>query len=277
MRRLRDRLAWWRPELMLEAFVAGNLGFLAVDVYVAHSYNEFADAAEWVPFYASITAPILLGVAWILGGGLRRSWRQTPAYLVGIASIIVGIAGLVLHLESQFFEARTLKSLVYAAPFAAPLAYVGLGLLVLLNREQPAATYRHAQWVLLLAAGGYAGNFVLALADHAQNGFFRWTEWLAVGAGAFGMAFLLLSAVRPDRRAIRRATLVVLAGAALVGFAGALLHGRAVLAGTMPSLWENAVYGAPPFAPLLFVDLALLGGIGLWEASRCERRGRAAD
>ena len=33
---------------------------------------------------------------------------------------------MLLHLDSQFFEARTIRSLTYAAPFAAPLAYTEL-------------------------------------------------------------------------------------------------------------------------------------------------------
>jgi hypothetical protein len=41
---------------------------------------------------------------------------------------------VILHLDSQFFYERTLRSLTYAAPFAAPLAYAGLGLLLIANR-----------------------------------------------------------------------------------------------------------------------------------------------
>ena len=53
---------------------------------------------------------------------------------VGWGSIVVGIAGALLHLDSAFFEEQTLKNLVYTAPFAAPLAYTGLGFLLLLDR-----------------------------------------------------------------------------------------------------------------------------------------------
>ena len=50
-------------------------------------------------------------------------------YVVGWSSIAMGAAGVVYHLDSQFFYQRTIKSLTYAAPFVAPLAYVGLGCL----------------------------------------------------------------------------------------------------------------------------------------------------
>jgi hypothetical protein len=263
--RLLSRL---RPVWVLEAFIAGNLGFLALDVYVAHSYNEFAEPTEWVPVVASLVAPLFLAATWFGARPPHRHASQWPAYLVGAAAIVVGVLGMVLHLESHFFRERTLASLVYAAPFVAPLAYVGLGLLALMNREVRSESWRWAQWVLLLAAGGYAGNFALALADHAQNGFFRPSEWLAVAAGAFGTTFLVAAVVRPENRALRRSTAVVLAVCGAIGLLGAVLHGLAVASGSMPTLWENVVYGAPPFAPLLFVDLSLLGAIGLWGAGR---------
>lgn len=266
--RTERRLAKLRPVWVLEAFVAGNLGFLALDVYVAHSYNEFAEPTEWIPVIASLVAPVLLAATWFGGGAPSRRPSQWPAYLVGVAAIVVGVLGMVLHLESHFFRERTLASLVYAAPFVAPLAYVGLGLLTLMNREVRQESWRWAQWVLLLAAGGYAGNFGLALADHAQNGFFRASEWLAVAAGAFGTTFLLAAVVRPENRTLRRGTALVLLLCGAVGLAGAVLHVQAVASGSMPTLWENVVYGAPPFAPLLFVDLSLLGAIGLWGAAR---------
>src|SRR4051812_46036121 len=60
--------------------------------------------------------------------------------LVGWAAIVVGLAGVVLHLDSSFFEERTIRGLTYAAPFAAPLAYTGLGLLLLVNRLVEADT-----------------------------------------------------------------------------------------------------------------------------------------
>ena len=35
-------------------------GFLALDIYIAHSVNNFADPLEWVPFVFSVVAtPVL--------------------------------------------------------------------------------------------------------------------------------------------------------------------------------------------------------------------------
>ena len=54
--------------------------------------------------------------------------------MVGGSAILIGLTGVVLHLDSSFFYERTIRSLTYSAPFAAPLAYTGLGFLLVLNR-----------------------------------------------------------------------------------------------------------------------------------------------
>ena len=63
---------------------------------------------------------------------LRLRGRGEPfvrhaGLVVGYASIAVGLAGVAYHLNSQFFSQWTIRSLVYTAPFAAPVAYAGLG------------------------------------------------------------------------------------------------------------------------------------------------------
>ena len=68
---------------------------------------------------------------------------------------------MILHLDSPFFYERTLKSLTYSAPFAAPLAYTGLGFLLVMNRMVDSESMEWAQWVLLFTLGGFVGNFVL--------------------------------------------------------------------------------------------------------------------
>jgi hypothetical protein len=37
---------WRRPDFWVEVFAVVNLAFLAVDIYLAHSVNRFAHAAE---------------------------------------------------------------------------------------------------------------------------------------------------------------------------------------------------------------------------------------
>src|ERR1051325_5910326 len=152
------------PQLWIEAFVVFNLACLALDIYLAHSTNEFRRQSEYIPLYFSLAAPIILLVGLLARErfGYAAVWRDL-GYLVGWCAIVIGITGVVLHLDSRFFYERTVKSLTYAAPFAAPLAYTGVGLLLLLNRMVAADSVAWAYWLLLLALGGFAGNFIFSL------------------------------------------------------------------------------------------------------------------
>lgn len=271
----RERLAervpeWWRAmardqRFVVEAFVIFNLACLSFDIYLAHSTNAFRRGSEYIPLYFSLVAPLAL----VLGLVAARRWNHTAVWrdlghLIGWCSILVGLAGVVLHLDSRFFYERTIESLTYAAPFAAPLAYTGLGLLLIMNRMVDATSEVWAKWVLLLTAGGFAGNFVFSLTDHAVNGFFRPIEWVPVIASAFAIGFLVVPFFVAISRPYIRVAAVVLAAEAGVGVLGFLLHISADLGGPSPSAFQNVVHGAPPLAPFLFPNLALLGFIGLW-------------
>ena len=171
---------------------------------------------------------------------------------------------MVLHLDSRFFYERTLKSLVYAAPFAAPLAYTGLGLLLIMNRMVDRRSAEWPRWVLLLALGGVVGNFVFSLTDHAQNGFYHWTEWIPVASSAFAVGFLTTVYLTPVTRRFLGLCAIALGVQVAVGVLGFVLHTRANLHGPSPDQFDNFVFGAPALAPLLFPNLSLLCGIGLW-------------
>lgn len=258
--RLLSRLQATSPGVRVEAFLVANFGFLAVDIGLAHAQNAFARREEWVPIGFSVLATALL-LPGLVSERLRARGRALSLAVGGLA-VLVGVAGMILHLESTFFERQTLRALVYTAPFVAPLSYVGLGLLLLLNRLEPWGSPEWRRWVVFLALGGFVGNLGLTLLDHAQNGFFHGAEWLAVGAAAFGTSFLFTCVLRPDDRVLARACLIVLAVAAAVGVLGAVLHVAANV--EAPGSWtDRFLYGAPPFAPLLLADLAVLGALGL--------------
>ena len=248
---------------LLEGFVVANFAFLVLDIYVAHSVNDFRHRAEWVPFFFSIAATLLLAPALPRAGrAARGSYARRVGLLIGFGAVVLGIAGVAYHLESQFFSQWTIRSLVYTAPFAAPLAYAGLGFLLLVNRMVPEETGEWDWWVLFFALGGFLGVFVLALCDHAQNGFFHPSEWWPVAAGALAAGFLA-TALADRGAAFAKICLGVLGLQAVIGLVGFYLHVAADVNGLSASLYENFVHGAPVFAPLLFVDLAVLAAIGL--------------
>ncbi len=251
--------------LWLELFALVNLAGLAPDIFLAHSTNAFDEWSEYVPLVFSLVAPVLLLIA-IVALQLRGPnwfWRWFGG-IVGWASIGIGIVGLILHLESRFFEERTLASLVYAAPFAAPLSYAGIGLLLVMNRMVDHQSREWPRWVLRLALIGFVGNFVFSVTDHAQNGFYHWTEWIPVASSALAIGFVTaLLAVDVKRSYVVTCTLVLLLQGA-VGLLGFYYHFSADLRGPSPTLFENVVFGAPVMAPLLFPNLMLLALLGLY-------------
>ena len=208
------------PGRCAEWFVAANIAFLGVDIALAHTENAFRRPAEWAPLGFSALATLLL-VPMIIGRS-GRLWRAIECG-VAAAAILVGVAGMVFHLQSGFFLQQTLHDLVYSAPFMAPLAYVGVGLLLLLLRMEPAGSPIVAWWLVLLALGGFVGNLGLSLLDHAQNGFFHWTEWIPVIAAAFASSFLFMVLIRPTAPLLS-VTWPVLALEVIVGLVGFVLH-----------------------------------------------------
>jgi hypothetical protein len=261
-----SRLRWAHdPQLWVELFVTANLGILAADIYIAHSVNHFQKAPEYIPLYFSIGAPAILALMiasrWI--GHIEAPWRDV-GYAVGWLSVLLGLGGVLYHLESRFFLDRTLKSLTYAAPFAAPLAYTGLGFLLLMNRMVAARSADWARWVIFLALGGFFGNFVLSLTDHASNGFFARTEWIPVISSALATGFLIVPLLLPVTRRYLDLCLLVMFVQGLVGLLGFWFHMRANLIEPGHDLFDKLVNGAPPMAPLLFPNLVGLAMIGIW-------------
>jgi hypothetical protein len=256
---------WWmRPQIWVEAFATLNVGFLTFDIYLAHSVNQFRNQAEYIPLIFSATAPIFLIVALVARFRWLAVWKDL-GYLVGWLSVLVGLTGVILHLQSHFFYEHTLRSLTYSAPFAAPLAYTGLGFLLIMNRMVDSETIEWAQWVLLLTLGGFIGNFIFSLADHAGNGFFNPLEWVPVVASAIAVGFLAVPLImRVSRQYIDlcAALLLLEAGVGLWGF---ILHALGNLRGPSVHAFDNFIYGAPPMAPLLFPNLMVLGIIALWQ------------
>jgi len=260
---------WNDPQLWVEAFAILNIGFLTFDIFLAHSVNQFRNPAEYIPLFFSASAPVVLLIALYFRKRRPMVWKVL-GQIVGWAAIVVGLTGVVLHLESHFFYERTIRSLTYSAPFAAPLAYTGLGFLLVMNRMVDSELVEWAQWVLLMTLGGFIGNFVFSLADHAANGFYFSLEWVPVVASAVAVGFLAVPLLTRVSRVFIDACAAVLLLEAAVGLWGFFLHTSANLQGPSIHGFDNFVYGAPPMAPLLFPNLMVLGIIALWQLRNSE-------
>jgi hypothetical protein len=258
------RADWRRDhQLWIEAFVLFNFAGLVADIFLAHSQNRFRHRAEYLPLIFSIAATATLTVVVPLRQRWPAVWRDV-GYLVGWAAIVIGLAGVILHLDSRFFYERTIKSLTYAAPFAAPLAYTGLGFLMVVNRQVDSETAEWPQWMLLFALGGFIGNFVFSLTDHATNGFFNPLEWVPVVSSAFAIGCLVVPFVAAVDARYLLFCAVVLMIQALVGVVGFGLHATAITRQPGATWFERILSGAPPMAPLLFPNLVILALISLW-------------
>jgi hypothetical protein len=255
----------WRRDhqLWVELFVLFNFAGLVADIFLAHSQNRFRRASEYVPLYFSIAATATLSAIVPLRRRAPEVWRDV-GHLLGWLAVLVGLAGVVLHLDSGFFYDRTIRSLTYAAPFAAPLAYAGLGLLLIANRLVDPRSREWPMWILLLALGGFIGNFVFSLTDHAQNAFFNPVEWVPVVTSACAIGVLVAPFIVDVTVPYLRLCAAVLAVQALVGVLGFGLHLASVVRQPAAGWFDKILSGAPPMAPLLFPNLVLLAGIGLW-------------
>jgi hypothetical protein len=254
--------------MWVELFALFNLAGLTPDIFLAHSTNFFKHRTEYIPFVFSVASPVLmLPAVMLLARGQLRPWRIL-GYAVGWGSVLIGVVGLLLHLESQFFQLWTLASLVYAAPFAAPLAYTGIGLLLIMNRMVDADSMEWPLWVIFLALGGFVGNFVFSVTDHAQNGFYHHSEWIPVCSSALAVGFMIVPLIMRVSRAFLCVCALLMLFQAAVGLVGFGLHLRADIHGVGPTLFDRIVYGAPVFAPMLFPDLVMLACIGLWALSQ---------
>ena len=84
---------------------------------------------------------------------------------------------------------------------------------------------------------------------------------------------LVVALYRPGDGHYMRFVLVVLGCQIVVGVVGFAFHFTANVGG--PSgWWENFLYGAPIFTPLLFPNLAILAALGVWTLARREKTAR---
>ncbi|HDR06402.1 MAG TPA: hypothetical protein ENN88_02090 [Candidatus Coatesbacteria bacterium] len=254
------RLVRWaerHKERLLLAFVGVNLLGYAADCTLAHWSTGFY---HW-GMLVSLLWPLAAGVPVILF--VFRTPGRLGRVLLHIAaagSLLVGVAGFLWHLAGQFLIVPRLESLVYSAPLLGPAVLAALGLLLFLYLRPPkGGLYRP---LLLLAAASFLGLALMSLQDHAQNGFFHWSEWSPVIVGLFAAAVYAVAFFRgPGGRVLRLACAWAVL---LIGLAGTYFHVAAFLRHAAP-LIERFALLAPPFAPILLCDAALFALLAdLW-------------
>lgn len=245
---------------------------MALDVFIAHSYNSFALWEEWIPIPISlISGFFVLAYAFTEEPGAvrRKAFFCIQAVLLGL-----GLAGFYFHAHGAAFHAFTLKSMVYAAPMAAPLSFAGNALVALAGVGMLAFTgINRRRLFFLLTGAGCFGNFALCILDHARNGFFVPIEWASVAVSLFGAIVLIWAGIlhhklsRPETIAIAIALFLQIA----TGLIGFFFHAASLQDSLMTAWSDKIFFSAPIFAPLLFCDVAVLGIVALLMDSETDK------
>ena len=241
------------PKQLIFLIVGGNFLFMALDVAIAHSYNKFALLQEWIPlFYSILSGMYVIYYSFLVDSNYIQ---QTLFRLLLFIGLGIGIIGMYWHWHGATLQEFSLKSLVYAAPLVAPLAYAGNAIVAMVSDS---VWLYKKRVLLLLVSGGFWGNFFLSILDHARNGFFYSKEWAGVFIAALGgIAFLWGSLKRTLSKEDQKILLMVSILEFLTGIAGFIFHLCSF--DQTVSLIDNLLFGVPLFAPLLFSDIAILG------------------
>jgi hypothetical protein len=188
-----------KKKVLLELFLICNLFFLTFDILIAHAMNKFSHLAEYIPLHFSLFSSVLLFTLFVFKNKYENMSLKISIF-IGYISILIGMLGLYYHLDSHLLREFTLKNMVYTAPLVAPLSYTGIGIVLVINSLYDSKNEEWYKTILFCAWTGFLGNFILSVADHAQNGFFHLTEWIPVIASAISVGvFFPLFIYRPTK------------------------------------------------------------------------------
>lgn len=238
-----------------------GLNFLltGIDVLIAHSQNNFF-RWELIPLIFSPLAvlAILAQLVFQHNAVVKRAF-QTVMWL----GVIVGIVGTFFHLAGNATSSReSLYSLLIAgSPIAAPIAFAGISSYALAS-EHYRGTARRSK-LLVLVGLGFLGAVIAAFLDHARLGFEPGYTLIPLVTGtlaALSCFYLAYGQANPRETHI---CLSILALNLLAGLLGSGFHLLGDLAGTQTIIWARLLYRNPLLAPLLFCNLAFLGGLSL--------------
>ncbi|MCG3180388.1 MAG: hypothetical protein BIFFINMI_02748 [Phycisphaerae bacterium] len=271
------------PQRIVLLFVAFNFGFLALEVFLSHGWSRryFMVGYEWIPVLAS---PLGALTALWLALRPRHGSSALSLHLAAMGLMLaVGIVGFAMHMAAAIGLGGhlTWDGVVYAAPLLAPLAFAGVALvgIVAAAEEDPtqpgrlrllggwlAAPFSQQQHLHLLNGLGLLAATLLAIIDHSPASRQQPVVWTPTVTG-FLLTGLVLhhAALRRPRRIEKVIYFWAMLGAMGLGVFGLAMHLTHDLAGTGQFSLKLLMQGAPPFAPLLFANMGLLGLLALIE------------
>jgi len=238
-----------------------NFLLTGIDVLMAHSQNAYF-RWELIPLIYSPAAvlAVLARIVFQSSDIVRRLFLA-----IMWLGVVVGVAGTFLHLAGNATasgEVSLHRLLVTGSPIAAPVAFAGIAAFALVSDHYRGAVRRSK--LLVLVGLGFLGAVMAAFFDHARLAFVPSYTLIPLVTGALAAVacFYMVRAARPSH-AETHIFLSVLTLSLAVGFVGFGLHLSGDLAGTQTIVWARLLYRAPMLGPLLFSNLALLGGLSV--------------
>jgi len=245
---------------------AMGLNFLltGVDVLMAHSQNNFF-RWELIPLIFSPLAVLAILAQLIFRANtvVKRAF-QTVMWL----GVFVGVSGTFLHLAGNATSGQEsfYRLLIEGSPIAAPIAFAGISSYALASEHYRGRARRSK--LLILVGLGFLGAVVAAFLDHARLAFIPSYTLIPLVSGtlaAMSCFYIAYSQANPTETYIY---LSILALNMLVGLLGFGFHVLGDLAGTQSIIWARFLYRNPLLGPLLFCNLALLGGLSILPESK---------
>lgn len=248
-----------RKTPILLAFMAINFALIGVDVLLAHSQNNFF-RLEMIPLIFTPFAVIvtLLELFWPKSSWVHRLFQFT----MGVG-VLVGLAGTFFHFAGNATSSSQpiYELIIEGSPVAAPIAFAGIALYTLVAAKAEGA--RRNSQLLILVGLGFLASVLAAFLDHARLSFTPiYTLFpLISGLMATLACFWLAYSQRTKSEVIFFLSIMVLN--LFIGLLGFVFHVLGDLAGTQTIVWSRFLYRNPLLGPLLFCDMAMLGGLSL--------------
>ena len=244
---------------ILLSVMALNFLLTGVDVLMAHSQNNFF-RWELIPLiYTPLAVLAILAQIVFQPNVIVKRTFQTVMWL----GVIVGVVGTFFHLAGNATSSQVslFRLLIAGSPIAAPIAYAGISSYALAS-ENYRGTDRRSK-LLVLVGLGFLGAVLAAFLDHARLGFIPSYTLIPIVTGTLAaVACFYMAYSQPNERETY-ICLAILSLNILVGILGFGFHLLGDLAGTQSIVWARLMYRNPLLGPLLFCNLAFLGGLGL--------------
>lgn len=238
-----------------------GLNFLltGVDVLMAHSQNDFF-RWELIPLiYTPLAVLAILAQMVFQPNVIVKRTFQTVMWL----GVIVGVVGTFFHLAGNATSSQVslYRLLIMGSPIAAPIAFAGISSYALASEHYRGTARRSI--LLVLVALGFLGAVIAAFLDHARLGFIPSYTLIPLVSGTLAALSCFYMAYGQANRGETYLCISVLTLNMLVGITGFGFHLLGDLAGTQTIVWARLLYRNPLLGPLLFCNLALLGGLSI--------------